>query len=240
MKYNVKITSFSIDIAKPSLSFELDVNPVEGTTTPPVTPPLVPVEPNPIPPVEPVEPVEPAPIPPTNPNFVYLEDLSPDMNVAWRMAIQQPKFIKLLDNKEYFVDEYETVDPICPGVIGNLNEARSPTLTIGSWTKSVPSTLFYARRPHVPFAFVGVNVLQPKGQKFRTAIQSKYLFDGEINILKTCKFALIGSRAKDKDQLSWSLTELMYASGDSSAGFVDVIAKDVVHNGPNFSQLKTK
>jgi hypothetical protein len=180
------------------------------------------------------------PVPEPNDDFIYLESLSDNMNTAWRLVMQQEKYVKLLDNKQYFIDEYETVNPLCKGVIGNLDKTKRPSLIIGSWIKSVPSKLFYFTKVYAEFAFVGVNVLQPKGQIFRTALQDKFLFDGELNVLKTCKLALIGSEAIDKDQMSWSLTEIMYSGGNSDIGFIDIIAKDVKHNGPNFTQLKTK
>jgi len=193
------------------------------------------------PPVEP--PVEPPVItpPPINPNpqFIELEEIDSNINIAWQKAIQQKgKYIKLRDNKTYEIDEYTTEEPLALGVIGNLDESKTPNFVMGSWTKPAPKTLFFFKRPHAEFSFVGANLLQPKGTPKNTRLKERYLFDGQLDVMKTARLSVIGSRCYDKDQMGWAITEMIYSSGMGEKGFIDIIVKDFIYNGSNFTQLK--
>jgi len=205
----------------------------EVTVTPVIPNPTIPQpEPDPIP-VEPTTPEEVLPD-----NYITLEELSNDVNEAWRIALQQTnKILKLKDNKIYRITEHTTVEPKLKAIIGNLDKQKRPTLEIGRWDKPFTSRLFLFESEFCEFAIVGVNMVQPMGQLFKTAIQMKTIFNTKPNTVKSGNFALIGSEPSNKNQLSWALAGFVYSPNDND-GYINVIAKDVVHNGPVFQQLK--
>lgn len=196
--------------------------------------------------VKPLPQPDPEPIPePTTPEemlpdgYITLEELSEDVNKAWEIALQQDgKILKLKDNKIYKITEHTTVEPKLKAIVGNMDKTKRPTLEIGSWDKPFTSRLFLFESDICEFAIVGVNMVQPKGQTFKTAIQMKTIFNTKPNTVKKGNFALIGSEPSDMNQLSWALAGFIY-SPNSETDFINVIAKDVIHNGPVFQQLKT-
>lgn len=198
-----------------------------------------------IPTPEPIPEPTPDPIPLPEPeevlpeNYITLEELSDNVNEAWRIALQQEgKILKLKNNKVYKITEHTTVEPKLIAIVGNMDKTKRPILEIGSWDKPFPSRLFLFESDICEFSIVGVNMVQPKGQTFKTAIQMKTIFNTKPNTVKKGNFALIGSEPSDIDQLSWALAGFIY-SPEAEGEYINVIAKDVKHNGPVFQQLKT-
>lgn len=171
-------------------------------------------------------------------DFIELESLSDDVNKAWEIALmQEGKILKLRDNKTYSITRHITIEPKLKGIVGNLDSSKRPKLEIGNWEDGFPSKLFHWKSSiDAEFFFVGVDIMYPKGHKIQTRLQNGALYSSEPNSIKSGKFAVISSHTPS-DRLSWGLSQFTY-SPTGEGKFIDLIAKDIVHNGPSFTQAK--
>ena len=87
------------------------------------------------------------------------------------------------------------------------------------------------------FAVVGITFVCPPNRPIKTAFPSKSLFGWKRDSVKKGKFAWINApEVKDEELVTFGLSSFAYSSDSNND--IYLIAKNVFHNGFNFTQIK--
>lgn len=134
------------------------------------------------------------------------------------------------DNKEIII---KSAGMIKPGKVKVLL-GNNVKLTYENW--NVTPTQQFDLSGCEEFAIVGVTFVCPPNRPIRTGFPDKELFGWAKDSVTKGKFALINSEYNDKDRVTFGLCRFAYSSNSNED--IHLIAKNVKHNGFNFTQIK--